>query len=636
MPTNIEKNINVTNYMPFIISDKWHSLNLNDQGLLSKIENADDQYTFIHDPEYLELIKQNEMEIAGVKFKITDSVWSFSSKMPDTVQNTADYSYIFDELERCSDYYKVLVKLFVLNNLIHFGIHRKMVKADFLNIRRLIIYVYTQHIYSLSDISIKTISDFLVQTDITESSKQAIKKSITKFLIFYYQITGNPIDESLLDYLHASNIQILNAERINGKLDLLPQEFMDSLIKLLMKTLYATSEKMDHRIKAGLLLISTQTGLRPNELTIIPYDCIEYKSINGIPYTELHYNTTKGVFGAGYEVVHTFANETTINAVNTIKELKNSKYLGNVKYIQLYNFFRHFIIENAAELGCVSRDEPLEEFNGAPLIKKIDEGTLFINIPKIKQFRVYLASELNRRGYNEFAIASLLSHKDEKMLGYYARPIAKSEEDKIYRDMFLRDVIEDDLKIIGPKGDEYTARIKAYLEKNKKIDVRSNLREIGNDIDGLMPMKVIPGGFCICPAPKMSCEATNKDNADSIYCAYGLCSNQSHLYYDMPFHMDQFHNCIDSVQYNIENQYEQEAEKELYKAQFICKTLLLPELNELKELIERKGSDYIIQKHPEMETIINDMSNIEKEILKWEKITIEKVKQLQKKKKSKK
>lgn len=293
-------------------------------------------------------------------------------------------------------------------------------------------------------------------------------------------------------------------------------------------------------------------------------------------------------------------------------------------------------IEKAPETNHYYLHYNPKNFNGTPLIKKIDEGTLFINIPKIKQFRVYLASELNRRGYNEFAIASLLSHKDEKMLGYYARPIAKSEEDKIYRDMFLRDVIEDDLKIIGPKGDEYTARIKAYLEKNKKIDVRSNLREIGNDIDGLMPMKVIPVGFCICPAPKMSCEATNKDNADSIYCAYGLCSNQSHLYYDMPFHMDQFHNCIDSVQYNIENQYEQEAEKELYKAQFICKTLLLPELNELKELIERKGSDYIIQKHPEMETIINDMSNIEKEILKWEKITIEKVKQLQKKRKSKK
>ena len=620
----IEERPAVSNYMPFIISDGTNSLNLNDHGLLSTIENADDQYTFIQDPEYLSLVKQNSIEIADVKFKITDVVWDFKEKAPEIRRGkNSTYYYEFNDLYQVSDCYQALIKLFVLNNLIHYGIHRPMVKKDYLNAKRFVIYVYNHHIYSLSDISIKTISDFLNETDITETSKQHIRISINKFLLFYYQITGSPVDESLTEYLQTNNMQVLNAEHINGKLGLLPQSFMKELVNLLLDTLENKAEDADSRIKAGILLIATQTGLRPNELTIIPYDCIVNKTVDGIPYTELHYLTTKGVFGSSYEEARTFANETTIKAVNTIRKLKVSKYLGDVTYEKLYKFFQSLVCEHASELGCLSA-EPLDGFDAKPIqvTMRTDGSTMYVSMPKMKQFRVYLASELRRRGYNDFSIASLLSHKGEQMLGYYARPIAKSEEDKIYRDMFLKDVIEDDLKIIGTRGDEYTARINTFMENHKELDVRSSLREIADDIDGLMPMKVIPGGFCICLAPKMSCEAMNKENADSIYCAYGLCSNQSHLYFDMPFHLSQLRNCEEAVIYNTKNGYVQEAEKELYKAQFICKSLLKPEIDELKELMKRKGSDYIIQKHPEMKPIIDNLENTEKEIKTWETATI--------------
>ena len=90
----------------------------------------------------------------------------------------------------------------------------------------------------------------------------------------------------------------------------------------------------------------------------------------------------------------------------------------------------------------------------------------------------------------------------------------------------------------------------------------------------------------------------------------------------MPFHLSQLRNCEEAVIYNTKNGYVQEAEKELYKAQFICKSLLKPEIDELKELMKRKGSDYIIQKHPEMKPIIDNLENTEKEIKTWETATI--------------
>ena len=95
----IEERPAVSNYMPFIISDGTNSLNLNDHGLLSTIENADDQYTFIQDPEYLSLVKQNSIEIAGVKFKITDVVWDFKEKAPEIRRGkNSTYYYEFNDL----------------------------------------------------------------------------------------------------------------------------------------------------------------------------------------------------------------------------------------------------------------------------------------------------------------------------------------------------------------------------------------------------------------------------------------------------------------------------------------------------------------------------------------------------------
>lgn len=619
-------------YTPFIISDGTNTINLNDQGILSCIENADDQYTYRQDPEYLELIKQNDMEIAGVKFKLTDPVWDFSSKAPDTKSDKYSYLFHLDKLNDVSDYYKTLVELWLLDSLIHYGIHRPVIYSDYVAIRRFVHYLYGEKLYSLDTLSTNNVHKYIDNLDVTTQTKERYRISIRKFMMFYYKVSGQKIDETLIEYLDTNDIQKINAERQNGKLDLLPQAFMKKLVKLLESTLNNEELPQKKRIMAGIILIGTQTGIRPQEYSIIPFDCIVHKSVDGIPYTEFRYLTTKAVKGSGTIEERTFANETTCKAVETIKSFKTSKYLGDIRYVDLYKFFRKFVTKNAEQLGCIS-DQPLEEFNGTPIEIKTAGGVKYINVPKMKQFRVYLSSELRRRGYNDFAIASLLGHKNEQMLGYYSRPIANFQEDKYFRDIFLRDVIEDDLKIIGPRGDEYNARIKAYMSKNKTIDVRASLREIGDDIDGLMPMKVIPGGFCICPAPKMSCEAMNKDNADSIYCAYGLCSNQSHLYYDMPFHLSQFHNCITSVEYNVKNCYMQEAEKELYKAQFICKTLLKPELNELKDLMNRKGSEYVIEKHPEMKPIIDDIENIESEVTVWATMKIGEVQKSMKKRK---
>lgn len=143
-----------------------------------------------------------------------------------------------------------------------------------------------------------------------------------------------------------------------------------------------------------------------------------------------------------------------------------------------------------------------------------------------------------------------------------------------------------------------------------------------------MPMKLIPGGFCICPAPKLSCELDNKDNADNIYCAYGLCSNQSHLYFNLPYHIKQYQQGIKAIKYNIENDYQREAEKELYKLQYIINSLIIPEIEQFEQTIKAKGCQYVLDKHPDLSDIYKTLTEIKKGVNSWKQM---KVKSLSKK-----
>ena len=53
----------------------------------------------------------------------------------------------------------------------------------------------------------------------------------------------------------------------------------------------------------------------------------------------------------------------------------------------------------------------------------------------VYQFRVYFDTELRKRGFNDFQIAKMMGHKDEKMLGYYAREVDSIQEDIEYMEV---------------------------------------------------------------------------------------------------------------------------------------------------------------------------------------------------------
>ena len=74
---------------------------------------------------------------------------------------------------------------------------------------------------------------------------------------------------------------------------------------------------------------------------------------------------------------------------------------------------------------------------------------------------------------------------------------------------------------------------------------------------------------------------------------------------------------IEIYEYNRDNGFKRQAEKELSKARHIIRNRLLPELKELESEINVKGKDNVLLKHPELTEIVDNLDDIKLEVKKW-------------------
>lgn len=623
MPSLISINNHTEGAPIYIGQDEEHALNINDEGLFDKINNATEVRTVIQDARCLTAITNDQLEISGVKIRFSDDIWDFLPAKDDVHYVKSLYKYDFRKVKK--NYYKTLLKLFVYSMICEYGIERIVNHACFLQACHLFDYLEQQNIPSLYACPENTIKQWIECKRITVQARSYVqyKTAIKNLMIFYYNVTCTPVDSDLLDYLN--DLPDQRAELEANKLTLLPYEFMHSLCNLLFELFKNEEDPFNKRV-IGLLCIATQSGLRPNELLNLETDCIEYETVDGMPVTKLRYRATKQRRGKGAMLVRTVANQKVVETVSEMLKACNSEdrvFSGGMNERTLNTALRSIIRNNAEGLHCVT-DTPDPYFNGKPEEINVDGITQYINFPQIKQFRVYLASEYSRRGYDAYTIAKMLGHTDPKMLNYYERPATNHiQEDPVYTDTVLHDIVGNDLKILGPKGDIYQTRIRKFVEKDK-----FNVQPIDtavNEIAAEMPIRQIPGGLCITPSINHPCELDNGKNADKLLCAYGLCKNQCHLYFHCAYHYNQFLTAIAVIRHNKEAGFKQQTEKEFNKLQTVLKTLLIPELQQLQVQIEKQGSAAVAQQHPEVKNIISDYDNVWKEVNLWANGTLKKL-----------
>lgn len=109
----------------------------------------------------------------------------------------------------------------------------------------------------------------------------------------------------------------------------------------------------------------------------------------------------------------------------------------------------------------------------------------------------------------------------------------------------------------------------------------------------------------------------NEEESDNILCAYEICPNQCHVYYDCAYYYNIF--CMQKkvVEANLKGKFKNAAQKELYKLQNILTDRLIPELNEFQREIQKKGINEILKKHPNLENIYKNMEQIMEDIQEW-------------------
>ena len=128
-------------------------------------------------------------------------------------------------------------------------------------------------------------------------------------------------------------------------------------------------------------------------------------------------------------------------------------------------------------------------------------------------------------------------------------------------------------------------------------------------------MRLLYGGFCVKSAPGRVCEYDAA--VDEFFCAYGMCPNQCHFFFNLSYYYDKFLDLKKTYLHNIENGHRIMAEKELYKLKYIILHKIEPELKELKTELELKGSEKLLEIHNDLSYIINNLSVVEEDIEKW-------------------
>ncbi len=647
---NNKLNINDKNFY-CIIRDCYEKLNKKDNlELIETLPTQSNIYTI--QKAYLDLIEtKQDINIAGVKINFADDEWNFTSKCKAGKRRSL-YTYNFSSVE-LSDYQKTVLKLYVFYNITEFGLHCGSNKNYFSEIRNIMEYMNSRNIVLIEDLTLNDFQEYFKQLNIKYTTKIKKRRRLKSFLMFYSLIATDVFTKEISNWFNDIDTDAIKADIENHKAPLLPASFYKKYTSLLYSSV--TNEKNDKfkRGYHGLLYIGTQTGLRASELTLLRVQDLEVCRFKNKQIGILHYRSTKSGNGKSqiYDDAQTNANKKVIEVYEILssifteeREKLNTDFLvpRNIEASHYNNppstwtqvlprALNHssakLCLENIEDLNLLNSPEA-HSFEGNIIYKGkringicpksfaeagVKEGDM-ICLPTIRQFRVYVASELRERGVDDRTTAFLFNHHCVEMYGYYARPKHDIQEDIDFSKEIVKDIVRDKTKILGPKGDAFNEKINRIIEENN-FNVKKDLNAIIDKVCNEIPIRAKNGGFCIKSNPRRECRHDAK--TDEFMCAYGCCPNHCHMYFMLAITYKKVQTLIKTYEYNLKSGFKNASEKEAYKLNYAIINELLPEIKETRKEIQLRGVEAIVQAHSEMKSIINDIDKIEQEALQW-------------------
>lgn len=608
---------------------------------LSVISNInwqlDDNFKFgIEQSKYLvDSIKENTpLPVPDNKINFADNRWDF--RPYSTLMKSDSMVFNFNDIHET---YRNILKYFILNHLLNGNGNGKnkiqTINRRFYDIKAFLRWLYENDIYDLIDVDLSVIQSYFSIFDKKSlKSITMVKTALNKLFLFLSTTYEYTYESDIKDFLSNKGAQkLLDAIAEENKTPDIPIDYFNKLLATLIKVMNDVTATYTDRSIACVYILLSQTGLRINEILLLETTDISDISLPNLKVKTnfLNYKSSKGAKGDNeYIEGKIYINELSKKAFDMLTELGatyRNKYNTNLLFVPEKKcilpaaprvsllHFKKFVSKYGSEFDAFNTSNKYPDLCHLDFSKaNINRTQKDVSFPSTIQFRVHVCTELYNKGVPLSFIRKYLCHLTDSMEGYYVRPkLSNPQEDIAYSEKIIKEIVTNEATLIGNDSSEITNKINKFLQDNN-FNIEKDLNTIIENLKGKLAIRAKPGGVCI----KTSIRDCLKENSSNeIYCAYDVCPNIFHMYYMIPESYSKFKDLQKTHKYNLENGYLRQADKELNKLKYILNKKLLPEMNDLKERLDSKGVQSIIDTYPELIDIISSFDNIMEEINLW-------------------
>ena len=569
---------------------------------------------------FLDAVRESgTLPFSNVKIEYYADVWDFKQFMSDSNINPSQFRLRF---VNCPVTFREDLRAYDLIMIIAGTLKTQTLYSHHLRLINFFKYLEENGILYVKDItlgSVKTyIGDLGKNTRMTSSICNLLYGYLNFHNIYFQQNFNDEYFDFLRNYVNPVDLKIANE---NGKTPDIPKEWFNRFLSACIHIMNDDEADKKYRAMACMMIIETQTGIRPGELFDLRENCMRCQD-DGFEHKVYHltYRTWKRRHGSPMiDEVETLTNQLAYIAYERIvglykeeREQLDTKYLycDNSGPIPIYpnvaqNLLSKYMIylHDHGYMKTVTKEPSTNPALPSVTAKIKHSDGAYVIKPTFTQYRVHLCTQLYDAGYPREFIEVHMSHLTHDMDAYYYRNENIQSEKKEYQVTLLKKVADGDLKLLGQQSSQMTYKIKKFLASGK-ANVVDDLNTKLKDFEREYVVKIKAGGVCI--KPNIFNDCPNDASTQKLYCAYGVCPNLFSFYFDAIIDYKKIQELKQGIQINLEKGQKRQAEKHRNMIRAIVKQRFLPEMEELKNEVNKEGAESIISKHPDLtELIIN-------------------------------
>lgn len=565
--------------------------------------------------------------------------WDFSQY---SIVSNSHSTLVFDS---CTEAFKDDLKDYILLRILSGNIKISTLYSDFVILRHFLNYLAGTGLYNIDGIDDSDVEKYFSSLTISERTFLKYQRVIKIFLHLYdaehKTEVLTPGIEELCKRMAPSKLKaIIMAARRKA----IPDDFFNKLLSKLICIMHDETESNRTRGIAAMLVIDSQTGLRASELSLLEADSVEEIDIDGEIAKMIQYKivkTAKGNTGTIDEI--TYINEISYEAYKVALDVfaenrikRGSKYLccptnaklpvDSTTYLQ---FMKKVCVMYHEELGTTNKNlketlcgkiekhRYIDDFAKRSktlqnVVRSFSDDQEFY-YPLVHQFRNTVVAGLLSRGIQLEFIRRYMGHLTEEMTAGYAESYdTEMQENLTVSEKTLNTIVSGSAKLLGPSANRLMDGISAWIDSHQ-LNMATDMDKIIEGLEKVVPIRAKRGGVCI-KGSKLTNACSVDVQTDEFMCAVGLCPNICHFYFNADESYADYKEAMETYTFNKENGFTRQAEKEYTKVTYILRNRLGPEMIELLKEINQIGQQEVLNRHPNLENVLNNIEEI-KEVI---------------------